>query len=190
MRPALHVELGAWDGHAFTPDASAPDVPAAALRLRIKPDDTRCVDGAALPYLPPDVSGARWRYLQLAASPTPPAAGRPWWSTEGQLFPPPTARGAPVPGHRRDAASFLADAEGEGQFDHAAFTYPPSARLWVVQALAPAVGIRVRLFQPDPAQPIDPALAERVWQLIARARPAGVPLQLMAEGRVLKESAP
>ena len=41
-----------------------------------------------------------------------------------------------------------------------------------------------------PNAPIDPALALRVWQLIARARPAGIALQLMAEGQVLypKES--
>jgi hypothetical protein len=56
--------------------------------------------------------------------------------------------------------------------------------------VAPAVGIRIRLFLDDPARTIDPALAARVWQLVARARPAGVPLQLMAEGSILKESTP
>src|SRR6185436_19277820 len=111
----------------------------------------------------------------------------PWWSTEGQLFVPPL-RAAPVPGHRRDDASFLADAQHEGQYDQSVFVYPPSARLWAVEGSVPAVGIRVRLFLADPTKPIDPALADRVWQLIARARPAGVPLQLMAEGSVLKES--
>lgn len=180
---SLRAELGSWDGTSFT--ATGP-VPPGELRLRIKPDETRIVNGV-LPYLPETVMGCTWRYLQMDAAPTPPAEGRPWWSTEGQLFPPPVRKSA-VPGHYRDTADFLTDPEGEGQFDQAAFTYPPSARLWVSRLLAPAVGIRIRLFLADPAQAIDPTLAERVWKLVARARPAGVPLQLMAEGSVLKES--
>lgn len=181
--PSLRAELGSWDGTTFSP--SAP-VPAGELRLRIKPDETRIVDGAQ-PYLPTPVPGCTWRYLQLeAATPTPPA-GLPWWSKEGQLFPPPVRKAA-VPGHFRDNPDFLTDPQGEGQFDAVAFAYPPSARLWVTHPQAPAVGIRIRLFLADPTKPIDPALAGRVWNLIARARPAGVPLQLMAEGVVLKES--
>jgi hypothetical protein len=93
-----------------------------------------------------------------------------------------------VPGHRRDSSAFLTDPQGEGQFDRSVYVYPPSARLWTQLPAEPAVGIRVRLFLPDPGQPLDPALADRVWQLIHRARPAGVPLQLMAEGSILKES--
>ena len=182
LQPALRAELGQWDGIAFTASA---EVAPGELRLRLKPDETRVVDGV-IPYLPPNDPAATWRYLQLAPSPVTPA-GRPWWSTEGQLFPPPT-RSAPVPGHHRDAASFLTEPQHEGQFDHSVFTYPPSARLWVTQPLAPAVGIRVRLFAADPERPLDPAIAARVWQLLARARPAGVPLQLMAEGRILQES--
>jgi predicted SAM-dependent methyltransferase len=68
------------------------------------------------------------------------------------------------------------------------FTYRPSAQLWVIRPLAPAVGIRIRLSAPDPDKPLEPALAERVWNLISRARPAGVPLQLMADGSIMKES--
>ena len=188
MRPALRAELGSFDGTLFSASA---DVPAADLRLRVKPDDTRCIAGV-LPYLPANAGNATWRYLQMDAAPvTPPAAPapQPWWSTEGQLFPPPL-HSAPVPGHRRDASSFLSDPQGEGQFDRSVFVYPPSARLWALQASVPAVGIRVRLFVADPDKPLDPALAARVWQLIHRARPAGVPLQLMAEGSVLKESSP
>lgn len=183
MRPALRAELGSWDGSVFAPSG---DVPPASLRLRVKPDETRAFDGVQ-PFLPPTDPAGTWRYLQLADPAAPPASGRPWWSTEGQLFPPPT-RSAAVPGHWRDAPAFLADAQHEGQFDHAAFTYPPSAKLWIRHAQPPAVGIRVRLFAADPAQPIDPAVAARVWQLIQRARPAGVPLQLMSEGTVLQES--
>jgi hypothetical protein len=126
--------------------------------------------------------------MDTAPVPPPPGARpQPWWSTEGQLFPPPL-HPAPVPGHRRDDGAFLTEPQGEGQFDRSVFVYPPSARLWALLPGAPAVGIRVRLFQQDPGQPLDPALAERVWQLIHRARPAGVPLQLMAEGSILKES--
>lgn len=188
LRPALRAELGSFDGSVFQP-ASA--VPGGQLRLRIKPAEDRIVDGVA-PYLPAPVAGASWRYLQLADAPVPPAAGRPWWSTEGQLFPLPQ-RGAAVPGHHRsDHAIFDGDAFfGEGQFDQSVFVYPPSARLWALPPSTPALGIRVRLLLADPAQPVDPALAQRVWQLIARARPAGIPLQLMAEGQVLfpKENA-
>ena len=56
--------------------------------------------------------------------------------------------------------------------------------------LAPQVGVRIRLFQPDPSVAPEPALVERVWALVARARAAGVPLQLMADGRLVKESTP
>jgi hypothetical protein len=182
LRPALRAELGSWDGSRFT---ASGDVAAADLKLRIKPDETRALDGV-IPYLPANAAAATWRYLNMDRAPVAPAL-KPWWSTEGQLFPPPV-RSAPVPGHRRDAASFLDDPQREGQFDHSVFTYPPTARLWVTQPLAPAVGMRVRLFTADPERPIDPAIAARVWQLVARARPAGVPLQLMAEGRILQES--
>jgi len=184
MAPALRAELGSFDGGAFI---ATDEVPAADLRLRIKPSLTRIVDGV-VPYLPKNSDDATWRYLQMAPVAAPPDASRAWWSTEGQLFqPPPSA--APVPGHWRDAPGFLADPQHEGQFDHSAFTYPPSARLSLLIAQA-AIGIRVRLFAVDPAQALDPAIGERVWQLIARARPAGVPLQLMAEGLILKESSP
>ncbi len=184
MRPALRAELGSWDGSRFTPTGEAP---ATSLRLRIKPDETRAVDGA-VPYLPATDASGTWRYLQLDRPPAPPAEGRPWWSTEGQLFPPPPTRSAGVPGHWRDVPSFLSHPQHEGQFDQSVFSYPPSARLWITQAVAPAIGIRVRLFAADPAKPVDPAVSARVWQLLERARPAGVPLQLMAEGTVVEES--
>lgn len=186
--PAVRGQLGQWDaaGTRFTPSAELdPD----SLRLRIKPDELRIVTGA-IPWLPGPSgrSDERWRYLQMVApAPTPPASGGDWWSKEGQLFPAP-ARRAAVPGHFRSASAFLADADGEGQFSHAAFSYPPSARLWALRLLPPAAGIRVRLCLADPGAAADPALVERVWNLIARARPAGVPLQLMVEGRIVKES--
>lgn len=186
--PTVRAELGAWDAttQQFTASAElAPD----SLRLRIKPDELRIVDGVA-PWLPPPSgrSDERWRYLQfIAPAPTPPAAGGDWWSKEGQLFPAP-ARRAAVPGHFRTDLAFATDPDGEGQFGHAAFSYPPSARLWALRLLPPAAGIRIRLCLADPGAATDPALTERVWNLIERARPAGVPLQLMMEGRIVKES--
>ena len=183
--PALRAELGQWDGTQFTPTTAIPN---SELCMRIKPDETRIVSGAmaTLPAIG-SMAGETWRYLQMDDAPVPPTSVRPWWSKEAQLFPPPLSRTA-QPGHFRTAPEFLDDAQGEGQFDHIAFAYPPSARLWVIRALAPAVGIRIRLCLDDPERPVDPALAERVWKLVARARPAGVPMQLMVEGRIMKES--
>lgn len=185
--PGVRAELGQWDAAAGSFSAHA-EVPPAELRLRIKADELRVVDGVA-PLLPPPSgrSDERWRYLQLALAAAPPAGDSPWWSTEGQLFPAP-ARKAVLPGHFRSAPAFVADPEGEGQFDHLAFTYPPSARLWALLPDGPAVGIRIRLCLPEPDAAADPALIERVWKLVERARPAGVPLQLMVEGRIVKES--
>jgi hypothetical protein len=176
--PSVRAERGTWDGSAFTATAA---VPTSELRMRIKPDDTRIVD-AGVPFLPLPASGARWRYLQLDEAPTPPTL-RPWWSREGQLFPPPT-RDAPFPGHFRQDAGYNDD----GHFDNAMFVYPPSARLAASYPLAPQVGVRIRLFLSDPSVAPEPALVERVWALVARARAAGVPLQLMADGRLVKES--
>ena len=52
--------------------------------------------------------------------------------------------------------------------------------------VSPVVGVRVRLFRRAPGQAVDPALIDRVWQLLARAKAAGVPLQLALEGAVVK----
>lgn len=185
--PGVRAELGLWDAASASFTASA-EVPPAELRLRIKPDELRVVDGVA-PLLPPPSgrSDERWRYLQLAPGAAPPPGGSHWWSTEGQLFPAP-ARKAALPGHFRSDPAFLVDAEREGQFDHLAFSYPPSARLWALLPRRPAAGIRIRLCLPEPDAAADPALIERVWKLVERARPAGVPLQLMVEGRIVKES--
>jgi hypothetical protein len=52
--------------------------------------------------------------------------------------------------------------------------------------VSPVVGVRVRLFRRMPDQAVAPALIDRVWQLLARAKAAGVPLQLALEGAVVK----
>lgn len=175
--PGVHAETGTDDGTAFTPTGT---VPAADLRVRVKPDETRIVDGG-LPCLPAHQPGAAWRYLQLEPAPLAVPQGRPWWSCEGRLFPPPT-RNAPWPGRFRDAASVFAL---DGLYDDAVWTYLPSARVALEWTVAPAIGVRVHLLRRRPDELIADALTARVWQLIARARAAGVPLALTVEGRTV-----
>ena len=66
------------------------------------------------------------------------------------------------------------------------FAYPPSARVWMEYLVDPVIGVRVRIFKRAPDEAVDPALIERVWQLLKRAKAAGVPLQLALEGAVIK----
>jgi len=74
----------------------------------------------------------------------------------------------------------------DGHFAEAVFAYPPSARVWMEYPVDPVIGVRVRLFKRAPGEAVDPALIERVWQLLKRAKAAGVPLQLALEGAVVK----
>jgi hypothetical protein len=179
LTASVRAQLGQFDGSQFTPQA---DLDWQQLAMRVKPTQERIVDGG-LPALPAYCEDARWRYLQLETMPLEvPATGRPWWSREGRLFPPPEQSG-PFPGHFRTQASSW---NGDGRFDKAVFAYPPSARLWMEYRLPPKVGIRIRLFKSTPAQKVDPALIERVWALLVRAKPAGVPLELAVEGRIVK----
>jgi hypothetical protein len=173
---SLRAELGQFDGNEFS---NPQPVASNQFALRIKPDETRIVDGGP-PALP---SGAgTWRYLQLEPANLTPPSGRPWWSREGRLFLPPQWQ-APWPGHFRNQASAW---HADGHFDDAVFVYPPSARLWMEYPVSPVVGVRVRLFRRMPDQAVAPALIDRVWQLLARAKAAGVPLQLALEGAVVK----
>lgn len=172
--PALVAEFGGDDGGAFTPSGA---VPPADLVLRVKPDETRIV-GGGLPYLPNHQPGAQWRYLQIEPDTLAAPDGRPWWTCEGRLFPPP-ARSAAWPGHYRDAASpFTLDA----QFDDAVWSYLPSARLALEWGVAPAIGVRVHLLRRAPDERVPDAVSARVWQLIVRTRAAGVPLALVVDG--------
>lgn len=173
---SLVAELGEYDGHQFNP------VQALSLDrfvMRIKPDEERIVAGGP-PALP--AGAGHWRYLQMEPDGLTPPEGRPWWSREGRLFPP-AAASAPRPGHfRGEGGSWHAD----GRFDRAVFAYPPSARLWQDYPARPVVGVRVRLFRRQPGEALEPALIERVWQLLTRAKAAGVPLQLAVEGATVK----
>ena len=177
---SVYAETGTDDGSVFTPTGS---LPAADLIVRVKPDETRIVSGG-LPRLPEHRSGAGWRYLQLEPAGLTAPEGRPWWSCEGRLFPPPE-HGGPWPGHFRDAASPFAL---DGLYDDAVWSYLPSARLALDWIAAPAIGVRVRLLCRRPDVLISDALTARVWQLISRARAAGVPLALAVEGAPVIQS--
>lgn len=178
--PSVYGETGTDDGSAFTPTGT---LAVADLIMRVKPDETRIVSGG-LPRLPEHQPGAAWRYLQLEPAGLTVPEGRPWWTCEGRLFPPPQ-RGGPWPGHFRDAASPFAL---DGLYDDAVWSYLPSARLALEWTAAPAIGVRVRLLRRRPDELISDALTARVWQLICRARAAGVPLALAVEGAPVIES--
>jgi hypothetical protein len=100
------------------------------------------------------------------------------------LFPLPQC-GGPWPGHFRDAASPFAL---DGLYDDAVWSYLPSARLALEWTAAPAIGVRVRLLRRRPDEMISDALTARVWQLMCRARAAGVPLALAVEGAPVIET--
>lgn len=179
--PSLQAELGQFDGSQFTASA---DIALDQFKMRIKPNDERIVDGG-LPTLPSATVGGYWRYLQQESPALiPPASGRPWWSREGRLFPPP-GEPARLPGHfRTPDQPWQADAH----FAAALFAYPPSARVWMEYALPPTLGVRIRLFKREAEQTVDPAIIERIWSLLLRARAATVPLQLAVEGAITKDS--
>ena len=178
--PAMVAQLGSDDGSVFAPSGA---VPPADITLRVKPDDTRIVSGG-MPYLPPHQFGAQWRYLQIEPDTLAVPDGRPWWSCEGRLFPPP-ARSAAWPGHYRDAASPFAL---DGRFEDAVWSYLPSVRLALAWAAAPAIGVRIHLLRRAPDERVPDAVSARVWRLIVRARAAGVPLALVVDGASVYQS--
>ena len=125
------------------------------------------------------------RYLELEPEDMAVPEGRPWWSREGRLFLPPDTD-PPLPGrHRDDPNAYRAD----GEFDATIFAYPASIRLYLAYPVLPELGVRVRLGNPTPGQSLEPLLVDRVWQLLQRAKPAGVPLELCFEGQRLASSA-
>tara|TARA_R110000850_G_scaffold152114_2_gene275169 strand:+ start:9017 stop:11521 length:2505 start_codon:yes stop_codon:yes gene_type:complete len=207
---AVRADLGTFDGNNFQREESAAQE---RLRVRIKPDEQTIVDGG-LPALP-ETPGQWWRYLQLDERPRAPRL-RPWWSSEGQYFgaeqgddridlpgrlEPGREIGlspfipdfalarrqpwtpAPWPGHFRDPSS---PGEVDGHFEQSVFAYPPSGRVWMRYAVAPAIGVRVRLFKSARDESVDPALIDRVWELLTRAKAAAVPLELTLEAEIVR----
>ncbi len=176
LTDSVRAELGSFDGSQFSPAA---EVPASQLVVRVKPEETRIVDGG-LPALPRAAGTSTWRYLQLEPEALVVPVDKPWWSVEGRLFPP-SSLSLPLSGHYR-ANNSAAD----GRYDQVVYSYPASAKLWLDWAPAPRVGVRVRLFRRAPDQAIDPVIIERVWAYLSRAKGAGIPMQLCVEGVIVK----
>src|SRR5690606_27998160 len=97
----------------------------AALRSRIKPEETRVVEGGfpSIPRLP--AGDSTWRYLALEPDEPPTPARLPAWTREGRLLPPPIDRQAVLEGRHGAVTVSLS------LFDDAAFAFNPAARVWM-----------------------------------------------------------
>ena len=174
---AVEADLGTWDGTAFTPTGPADRT---KLRVRYKPTEERIVTGGipAVPRLPVGVS--TWRYLSLEGAGTKKPALLPAWSVEGRLFAPPQ-HPAPYPG-RFDLSIHGAD---DG-WDHVAFAYAPSARVWTEWSPRRPLTVLARLQRKAAGETIDPAVLERVWQGMKQVKPAGVRALLAVEETIVR----
>lgn len=170
--------LEGWDPTDDTSTGSSPVDPA-DLVVRLKPgDDTRVVDGGipALPRVPPGPS--TWRYLSLEPEDVSEPEARPAWTVEGRLLPPPDDRD-PAGEGRYDGTDLVP----ERTFDEAVFAYRPAARVWMSWRARRPLTTLVRLAAGDP---IDPAVLDRVWDGIQRARPAGVRAALAVGNDIIR----
>jgi hypothetical protein len=133
-----------------------------------------------------------WRYLSIEPDDLVEPAERPAWTMEGRLLPPPPDREAPYPGrYDRDpaAAPIVPDqAAPLTGFDDAVFAYNPSARVWFSWEPRKPVSVLVRLKKRSPAERIDPAVIDRVWQGMQQVRPAGVRTLLAVEEDIVRGS--
>jgi len=172
------ADLGQWEGSTFSNPAP---VEAGKLVVRVKPDERTIVNGGvpALPRLPRGASV--WRYLSMEPPGMTPPSLRPWWSSEGRLFPPPPDLDAPSEG-RYD----LITPPPESDFDRAVFAYLPAARVWFEWQSQLPLSVLVRLKKAAPDETIDPAMVDRVWQGIQQVRPAGVSVRLAVEEDIVK----
>lgn len=177
----VNGNLGSWQNDAFQPGT---DIETSLMRMRIKPQPDRVVDGGipALPTLTPGTS--TWRYLRLTLTdqaPVPPERGRPVWNAEGRLFPPPEDATAPWPGRYG-----LTDPPPESLFDQAVFAYLPAVRCHMAWDRKQALTVLVRLGGPDRTPTLDPAVIDRVWQGLQHVKPAGIRLLLAAGPTILR----
>ncbi|MCP4765242.1 MAG: hypothetical protein GY875_03135 [Gammaproteobacteria bacterium] len=176
---SLRAHLGSWDGSAFSAES---EVPPAQIVMRCKPDHETIVTGGPpfIPTLPKAIS--TWRYLQLESEAVtlPPPGDLPWWSREGRLFPPPDMQDV-YPGRYR-SDEFAID----GRFDESIFAYLPSAMITMTYSNPLAMAVCIRLFKRTQQDAIDPAIVERVLTGISHVRPAGVPVTLAVEGKIIK----
>ncbi len=178
---SLMAHLGTWDGSKFTAQSAvAPEL----ILMRCKPDQQTIVDGGP-PFIPTLPSGqSTWRYLQLEPEvvTAPGPDDLPWWSREGRLFPPPEMKDVHPGRYRIDQQSV------DGRFDQSIFAYLPSVMVTMVYSNPLAMAVLVRLFKRTPEDAIDPAIVDRVYRGINQVRPAGVPVTLAVEGKLIKES--
>jgi hypothetical protein len=177
-------ELGTFESGAFDPAGPVPD---GSLRMRYKPSEDRIVDGGipAVPRLP--AGDSVWRYLALEDGATDAARATPWWTTEGRLV------------DEEDAVLFLDHAPPPGRFDRET-PPPPSDFDDSIYAFLPAASVRfewavrqprrvlVRLLSAPGAEPLDPAVLDRVWSGILRVRPAGVRATLAVDQQIVRPS--
>ncbi|HEY6016559.1 MAG TPA: two-component regulator propeller domain-containing protein, partial [Gaiellaceae bacterium] len=177
--------LDAWDPSDFSAGTSTPVDPS-QLELRCKPPGyEQIVAGGipALPRLPPGESS--WRYLSLEPSDLVPPASLPAWTIEGRLLrettPPPDAE--PDPG-RWDETAPDADA---GEFDEAVFAFAPAARVGFEWRPRRARAVLARLATRSPADVVEPAVLDRVWQGLQQVRPAGVHAALAVDETIVRK---
>jgi hypothetical protein len=186
----VSADLGAWDGESFT---STGPVSPDELVMRYKPEYTRLRDGGipAIPRMP--VGDSVWRYLSIEPDDLVEPAERPAWTMEGRLLPPPPDREAPYPGRYdrdpvrlRRTPSLPDQAAALTGFDDAVFAFNPSARVWFSWESRKPVSVLVRLKKRSPAERIDPAVIDRVWQGLQQVRPAGVRTLLAVEEDIVR----
>lgn len=171
------ADLGSWDGTHFTPDPGAVPAP---LRSRIKPEETRVVEGGfpSIPRLPEGDS--TWRYLALEPDNAPTPARLPAWTREGRLLPPPIDRQAVLEGRHGAMTMSLSF------FDDAAFAFNPSARVWMTWRTRHPLSVLARLRRNSPEEIINPVLLDRVWEGMQQVRPAGVRTQLAVDEEIVR----
>jgi hypothetical protein len=149
-----------------------------------KPDHEVIVDGG-VPHIPRLPSGnSTWRYLQLEQETLDVPTDLPWWSREGRLFPPPEIDDV-YPGRYRNQKSSV-----DGRFDESVFAYCPSAMVTMIYDNPLAMAVCVRIFKRDDSDSIDPVIIDRVYRGINQVRPAGVPVKLAVEGKLIYGATP
>lgn len=170
------ADLGSWDGTTFTPG----DVEPAPLRSRIKPEETRVVEGGipSIPRLPSGVS--EWRYLALEPEEIPEPSRLPAWTMEGRLLPPPVDRAAVLEGRHGSVSVRLSI------FDDAAFAFNPAAKVWMTWHPKHPLTVLARLRRNTPDEIINPVILDRVWEGMQQVRPAGVRTQLAVDEEVVR----
>ncbi len=173
---SVSADLGSWDGQIFTHSG---DANAAELIMRCKPDETRIVAGG-IPAVPRMPSGKSvWRYLAMEAENLTPPEVRPWWSTEGRLFPVHDGE-TPYPGR------YGSDLSPESLLDQIVFPYKPAARIWFQWRAPTRFTVLVRLYRMSMNESIHPAILDRVWRGMDRVRPAGVRVILAVEEQIVR----